>query len=127
MESSPPAEAILYPRTYRAVMAAIHGGNFGFISAVIAGATAVASVAGAVKSVKGSKKPKAQVDPAQLADAILPEVQAKLAANGVNVSTAQAREISMAAVLDVFGTNNRPFVLAGLGVVGLLLLKRFMK
>lgn len=95
-------------------------------AAVVKIAPTVASVAGTAASIK-SMKSGGKIDPNSLADAILPEVKAKLAAQGVNLPADAAKSITVAGVLDAFGPQYRPFVIGGLGLVGAVLLMRILR
>lgn len=112
----------------------LNGGmaGFGFLPALIAAVTAiaptVANVVGTVAAVKGMSSgggKSASAD--QVAAAILPSVKAKLAADGVTLPADAAQSIVGASLLDSFGAQNRPLVIGGLGLLGLLLLMKVMK
>lgn len=94
---------------------------FAAVSAIAPTITSVASVAGTVAAVKGAKKGK-QLTAEEIAAAVTPAVKAQLAADGVNLPNDVAQKTVAASILDSFGEQNRPWVIAGLAGVGLLLL-----
>lgn len=109
--------------------------GMGFIGAII---SAVSSVAGVVAKVAptvatvagmtgggGSKSAGPSAD--DIASVVSPLVQQKLAAQGVNLPADVAKQATAASLLDTFGAQNRPMVIAGLGLLGVLLLTRLMR
>jgi len=110
--------------------------NMGFFAAVFAAAAAVAAkvaviapkVAAVVSTAKaisnssgGSKSSAASVSAQDIADAVTPQVKAALAAQGVTLPNDVANKAVSASLLDSFGAQNRPYVIAGLAGLGLLL------
>ena len=102
------------------------GSGMGFLPALAAVVAkvaptiaSVASTAAAVKGMRGSK-----ADPNAIAEAILPEVRARLAAEGVNLPADAAKPITLAGVLDAFGEQYRPFVIGGVALLAAMLLMR---
>lgn len=63
----------------------------------------------------------------QIAAAILPQVQQKLAAQGVTLPSDVAHQAVAASVLDAFGPQYRPLVTAGLVVLGVALLVKVLR
>lgn len=104
--------------------------GMGFLPALAAVVTklapTVASVAATAASVK-SMKSGGKIDANALAEAIAPEVKARLAAQGVNLPPDAAKQITLAGVLDAFGPSYRPFVIGGLALAGVLLLSRIIR
>lgn len=84
-------------------------------------AAAVNAAKGGGGSSGGSSGPSAD----DIAAAILPSVQAQLSAQGVQLPQGVAQKTVAAGVLDVFGPQNRNYVIAGaLGILLILLLRR---
>jgi hypothetical protein len=109
--------------------------GLGFINAIIAG---VASVAGIVAKAAptiatvagmtgggGSKSSGPTAD--DIASVVSPLVQQKLAAQGVNLPTEVAQQATAASLLDTFGAQNRPYVLAGAAALGVLILLKMLR
>jgi hypothetical protein len=114
--------------------------GMGFFAAIFSAAAAaatkiaaiapkVAQVAGTVQAVKaatggggggGSSGPTAD----DIAAAVTPAVKAQLQAQGVNLPADVAQQTVAASILDAFGPQNRPWVIAGIAGISLLLLLR---
>lgn len=99
---------------------------------VMAAAPKIASVAGTVQAVQaatggggggGSSGPTAE----EIAAAVTPAVQAQLKAQGVVLPGDVAQSAAQASILDAFGSQNRPYVIAGMAGLGLLLLMTVMR
>lgn len=114
------------PRT----MAALGCGSSGFggFEQLAQLAPQIASIAASVATIKGAKGPKSQASADQLAASILPDVQARLAAQGISLPGGQpGQNIVAAGLLDAFGAANRPFVIGGAVLLGVLVLVKVMK
>lgn len=100
----------------------------GSISSVVGPA---AQVAAAVHTIEGAGggggSSSSSVTPDQIAQAILPQVQAKLAAQGVTLPSDVAHQAVSASILDAFGPQYRPLVTAGLLGLGLAVLIKLIR
>lgn len=96
---------------------------------VVAAAPKIASVVGTVQAVSGGGGGSSSSGPTaeDIAAAVTPAVQAQLKAQGVVLPGDVAQAASTASILDAFGTQNRPYVIAGAVGLGLLLLMTIMR
>lgn len=95
------------------------------VSAVASVAPQVAQAAATVGALKGGGSKAA--DPDAIAAAILPQVRQKLAAQNVALPPDVAASATRAGILDAFGEQNRPLVIGGAALLGVLLLLRVLR
>lgn len=106
--------------------------QLGFLTAIIGAISAIAgsvgTVAGAAASIKALKAGKgSSSDVDSVAAQITPLVQQKLAAQGISLPGEIAQQATAAGILDTFGTENKPIVIAGLGLIGVVVLSKLLR
>ncbi len=91
----------------------------------VALATAIGTSGAVLSNIKTGSSGVTIPQAEQIASTITPEVAAQLQAAGIQLPPGVVVEASSASILDVFGTNNRPLVIAaGVALAAFLLLKR---
>lgn len=113
-----------------AEIAAAISSAVGAIGSVVGPAAQVAAAVHTIEGVSGgggSSSSSAGVTADQIAAAILPQVQQKLAAQGVTLPADVAHQAVSASILDAFGPQYRPLVTAGLVVLGVALLVKVLR
>lgn len=87
-----------------------------------------AEVYGTVKAMQGGGgggTSSGQLSSQDIANAITPQVVANMQAQGVQLPAAVANQVTTAGLMDVFGANTKPILIAvGVGLAALLLLRR---
>lgn len=99
----------------------------GSISSVVGPAAEVASVVHSVTGGGGGSSSGSSVTPDQIATAVLPQVEAKLKADGVSLPSDLAHQAVTASILDAFGPQYRPLVIAGAVILGFAVLLKLMR